>query len=321
MPAWVDTAEEEKAWKTAKEKVREQRDKTEDEFSDRDWGLVTHIAQQILKSSKGEIMYRPQTVQESRVLLRAGLDEEYDAFFQKKLKEYGAEDPGDLSDEDKKKFFNEIELEWEESKGPTEEEQVEASVRAANPALQKSVKADLYENSTSEASESVNESDSDSDGPDGDYSTDDMAMDQRMYAVAEIASSIKLPVSARLAIEEAAEAVSALKKGDDPVHFERSSVLQAGPELSLDQRIARKKKATTELLKVLVNLDDMSRDPRGYDGPPTHDEIKRALKRLLQLAEQGAFPVVSELKAQTVFKLHHNPKDLLRLAGDPESIT
>ena len=51
MPAWVDTPEEEKAFQKAKKIVREQRGKGEDEFTDRDWGLVTHIAQNILKAN------------------------------------------------------------------------------------------------------------------------------------------------------------------------------------------------------------------------------------------------------------------------------
>lgn len=51
MPNWVDTPEEEKAWKKAKKIVQEQRDKKESEFSSRDWGLVSHIAKNILKSS------------------------------------------------------------------------------------------------------------------------------------------------------------------------------------------------------------------------------------------------------------------------------
>ena len=55
MPAWVKTAKQEKAWKKAKRIVMEQRDKTEDELADRDWGLVTHIAQNILKSSLSPI--------------------------------------------------------------------------------------------------------------------------------------------------------------------------------------------------------------------------------------------------------------------------
>lgn len=38
--------------------------------------------------------------------------EEYRAFFQKKLKEFGVNSPDDLSTEEKKKFFNEIDSEW-----------------------------------------------------------------------------------------------------------------------------------------------------------------------------------------------------------------
>jgi hypothetical protein len=37
---------------------------------------------------------------------------DYDEFYQKKLKKYGVKHPGELSDEEKKKFFNEIEKEW-----------------------------------------------------------------------------------------------------------------------------------------------------------------------------------------------------------------
>lgn len=46
------------------------------------------------------------------------LQKEYQEFFDKKLEEYGVSSPAQLSEEDKKKFFNEIELEWEEGKGP-----------------------------------------------------------------------------------------------------------------------------------------------------------------------------------------------------------
>lgn len=41
---------------------------------------------------------------------------EYKAFFEKKLKEYGVSSPAELSDEDKKKFFNEIDKEWKGEK-------------------------------------------------------------------------------------------------------------------------------------------------------------------------------------------------------------
>jgi hypothetical protein len=37
---------------------------------------------------------------------------EYQEFFSKKLKEFDVESPADLSVEDKKRFFNEVEKEW-----------------------------------------------------------------------------------------------------------------------------------------------------------------------------------------------------------------
>ena len=37
----------------------------------------------------------------------------YREFFEKKLKEYDANSPAELSDADKKKFFNEIDSEWD----------------------------------------------------------------------------------------------------------------------------------------------------------------------------------------------------------------
>jgi hypothetical protein len=38
-------------------------------------------------------------------------DSEYQKFFKKKLKEYGVDEPDELSKEDKKKFYSEIEKE------------------------------------------------------------------------------------------------------------------------------------------------------------------------------------------------------------------
>jgi len=43
---------------------------------------------------------------------KSGNKEEYQAFFKEKLKKFDVESPADLSEEDKKKFFNEIEKEW-----------------------------------------------------------------------------------------------------------------------------------------------------------------------------------------------------------------
>ena len=49
---------------------------------------------------------------EQYVINEAGQNKEYEKFFQDKLKEYGVESPADLSEEEKKKFFNEIKKEW-----------------------------------------------------------------------------------------------------------------------------------------------------------------------------------------------------------------
>ncbi len=38
--------------------------------------------------------------------------DKYQAFFKKKLKEYGVSSPSKLSDSDRKKFFAEIKKEW-----------------------------------------------------------------------------------------------------------------------------------------------------------------------------------------------------------------
>lgn len=38
---------------------------------------------------------------------------EYQKFFAKKLEKYGVKSPSELSDEDKKKFYDEVDAEWE----------------------------------------------------------------------------------------------------------------------------------------------------------------------------------------------------------------
>lgn len=43
---------------------------------------------------------------------KEGGDKAYEAFMKKKLKKYGVDSPEDLSDEEKKKFFNEVDKEW-----------------------------------------------------------------------------------------------------------------------------------------------------------------------------------------------------------------
>ena len=46
---------------------------------------------------------------------------EYQKFFTKKLEKFGVKSPAELSDEDKKKFFNEIENEWKSEDKKIEE--------------------------------------------------------------------------------------------------------------------------------------------------------------------------------------------------------
>ena len=43
----------------------------------------------------------------------SGGKEAYQKFFDAKLKKYGVKSPAELSDDEKKKFYNEIDKEWE----------------------------------------------------------------------------------------------------------------------------------------------------------------------------------------------------------------
>ena len=51
------------------------------------------------------------------VAAESGDKEEYQKFFEKKLKEHGVSSPAELkTDEEKKKFFDEIDKEWDADK-------------------------------------------------------------------------------------------------------------------------------------------------------------------------------------------------------------
>jgi hypothetical protein len=50
---------------------------------------------------------------------------DYKTFFAQKLKKYGVNEPDELSDEDKKKFFDEIDAEWEGEKEEIEETELD----------------------------------------------------------------------------------------------------------------------------------------------------------------------------------------------------
>lgn len=50
MPAFVKTPAQEAKWKRAKDAVKRSRKKDQEQFTDQDWGLVTHIFQRIKKA-------------------------------------------------------------------------------------------------------------------------------------------------------------------------------------------------------------------------------------------------------------------------------
>ena len=61
--------------------------------------------------------------------IKAGSKEEYNKIFDKKLKKYGVDSPEDLSDEEKKKFYNEIDAEWNSDDEKGKDGKVETYVK------------------------------------------------------------------------------------------------------------------------------------------------------------------------------------------------
>jgi len=53
--------------------------------------------------------------------VKEGTKEEYNKLFDAKLKKYGVDSPEDLSDEEKKKFYNELDKEWKSDKEEVKE--------------------------------------------------------------------------------------------------------------------------------------------------------------------------------------------------------
>jgi hypothetical protein len=60
-------------------------------------------------------------VREAELREQSDLQKSYQDYFKGKLDKFGAKSPADLSDEQKKEFFNEISKEWEKGKGVKEE--------------------------------------------------------------------------------------------------------------------------------------------------------------------------------------------------------
>lgn len=54
----------------------------------------------------------PKKEKKEKDEVKSGGDKAYNAFFDKKLKKYGVSSPDELSGEEKKKFYNEIDKEW-----------------------------------------------------------------------------------------------------------------------------------------------------------------------------------------------------------------
>lgn len=75
---------------------------------------------------------------------REGVETEYQKFFKKKLEKYGVDSPAELSGEDKKKFFDEIDAEWEAENEEPEAGDVNESSDKILEDLLKDVSA-LYE--------------------------------------------------------------------------------------------------------------------------------------------------------------------------------
>ena len=57
---------------------------------------------------------------------------EYQKFFSKKLEKFGVSSPAELSDEDKKKFYDEIDAEWEGEKEEPEADDVNEAKNIVN---------------------------------------------------------------------------------------------------------------------------------------------------------------------------------------------
>ena len=67
----------------------------------------------LIEAARDENMYRfKEELAEAMRLITIREESEYEKFFKKKMKEWDIKSPADLSDEDKKKFFDEVEKDW-----------------------------------------------------------------------------------------------------------------------------------------------------------------------------------------------------------------
>lgn len=57
-------------------------------------------------------MKKKSLIEKINFIINAGKKEEYTKFFKNKLEEFNVKSPSELSEEEKKKFFTQIENEW-----------------------------------------------------------------------------------------------------------------------------------------------------------------------------------------------------------------
>ncbi|BAV39295.1 DNA ligase 1 [Tenacibaculum phage pT24] len=117
-----ESEEEEEEEKTTYMKCKEERDKMVEEgikMNNLDWGKSTEErnknleAYDKLKTDEEREAFKKKLkgINESK-----GDQEEYQKFFKKMLKKYGVEEPDQLKDEDKKKFYEEVDKGWKSDK-------------------------------------------------------------------------------------------------------------------------------------------------------------------------------------------------------------
>jgi hypothetical protein len=72
-------------------------------------------------------------IREAEEKQQSSLQKSYEEYFKAKLAKYDVESPADLSDEEKKKFFNEISADWERGKGvkPEAKKEIEKEKKEA----------------------------------------------------------------------------------------------------------------------------------------------------------------------------------------------
>jgi len=107
-----------------KEQMKRQADREKEMQKRMDKGTKESIISNVVEYIKSDGMRRrcdggdgrrtenPKKEKKEKDEVKSGGDKAYNAFFDKKLKKYGVSSPDELSGEEKKKFYNEIDREW-----------------------------------------------------------------------------------------------------------------------------------------------------------------------------------------------------------------